>query len=229
MTKVTALIPAAGMGKRMGKGIAKQFLSLGGKPILAHTLLTFQKSPKINEIIPILSPKDIEFCLREIIETYRISKVKFVVEGGKERQDSVANGLEKLDTETDIVLVHDGVRPFVTETMIRQCVEFAEKGECVSVGVPVKDTIKEVNVNGFVRKTLDRNVLWAVQTPQAFPCAILTAAHQTWRHEKQRVTDDATLVEQTGHLVRMIPGSYDNIKITTPEDLLIAEEFLRNR
>ena len=229
MSKVTALIPAAGMGKRMEKDVSKQFLLLGGKPILAHTLLVFQNSPEIDEIIPILSQKDMENCLREVIEHYRITKVKTLVVGGKERQDSVSHGLQKIGKDGAIAIVHDGVRPFVTQDMIRETVEYARKGECVAVGVPIKDTIKEVDDNKIVRRTLERGRLWAIQTPQAFPVKVLKLAYEEAYKHKISGTDDATLVERTGGNVRVIMGSYENIKITTPEDLVLAEEILRRR
>ena len=229
MSKVTVLIPAAGMGKRMGKAVAKQFLPLGDKPMLAHTLLAFQRSSDIDEIIPILSQEDMETCLREIIERYHITKVKTLVVGGKERQESVSHGLQKLEKNASIVLVHDGVRPFVTQEMIREVVEHARKGECVTVGVPLKDTIKEVDDQGMVRQTLDRNRLWSIQTPQAFPAKILKHAYEESARQSSFGTDDAMLVERAGGKVRVILGSYENIKITTPEDLILAEEILKGR
>ena len=229
MSKVTALIPAAGMGKRMGKAVAKQFLPLGDKPMLAHTLLIFQRAAEIDEIIPVLSEEDMETCLRDIIEQYHITKVKTLVVGGKERQDSVANGLQKLDKDTSIVMVHDGVRPFVTHEMIKESVDLAKKGECVVVGVPIKDTIKEVDDKGNVRHTLERSKLWAIQTPQTFPVKLLKKAYDDSRKRSICGTDDATLVERMGGKVRVIMGSYDNIKITTPEDLIVAEEILKRR
>jgi 2-C-methyl-D-erythritol 4-phosphate cytidylyltransferase len=229
MSRVTALIPAAGMGKRMGKPVAKQFLQLGDKPMLAHTLLAFQCAAEVDEIIPILSREDMESCLRDIIEQYHITKVKTLVVGGKERQDSVAHGLHKLEADSSIVLVHDGVRPFVTSEMIRDIVELVKKGECVAVGVPIKDTIKEVDDNRIVRHTLERSRLWAIQTPQAFPVKVLTRAYEEASKNKIYATDDATLVERAGGTVRVVMGSYENIKITTPEDLILAEEILRRR
>jgi 2-C-methyl-D-erythritol 4-phosphate cytidylyltransferase len=229
MSKVTVLIPAAGMGKRMGKAVAKQFLPLGDKPLLAHTLLAFQRSSDIDEIIPILSQEDMEICLREIIEHYHITKVKTLVVGGKERQESVSHGLQKLEKNASIVLVHDGVRPFVTQEMIREVVEHARKGECVTVGVPLKDTIKEVDDQGIVRQTLNRSRLWSIQTPQAFPAKILKHAYEESARHNAFGTDDAMLVERAGGRVRVIMGSYENIKITTPEDLILAEEILKGR
>lgn len=229
MSKVTALIPAAGMGKRMGKAVAKQFLLLGDKPLLAHTLLAFQRAPEIDEIIPILSEEDMESCLGDIIERYHITKVKTLVVGGKERQDSVFHGLRKIGKDTAVVLVHDGVRPFVTSEMIREAVDLAKKGECVAVGVPIKDTIKEVDDKKIVLRTLERGRLWAIQTPQAFPVKVLKRAYEESQKHKIHGTDDATLVERAGGTVRVIMGSYENIKITTPEDLILAEEILRRR
>jgi 2-C-methyl-D-erythritol 4-phosphate cytidylyltransferase len=217
------------MGKRMGKARAKQFLLLGDKPLLAHTLLAFQRAPEIDEIIPIVSQEDVEDCLRDIIEPYQISKVKTLVVGGKERHDSVLNGLQKIGKDAAVVLVHDGVRPFVTPEMIREAVGFAKDGECVAVGVPLKDTIKEVDENKIVRRTLERRSLWAIQTPQVFPVKILRRAYEESYKLKMFGTDDATLVERTGGTVRVIMGSYENIKITTPEDLILAEEILKRR
>ncbi|MFA5073823.1 MAG: 2-C-methyl-D-erythritol 4-phosphate cytidylyltransferase [Nitrospirota bacterium] len=227
MPTVTVLIPAAGMGKRMGKTIAKQFLQLGDKPLLAHTLLAFQRASEIDEIIPILPQEDMETCLHDVIEHYHITKVKTLVVGGKERQDSVANGLQKLKKGNSLVMVHDGVRPFVTLDMIRESIELAKKGANVVVGVPIKDTIKEVDTSGIIRRTLERSRLWAIQTPQTFPVNVLKEAYEKSHQQKFYATDDAALVERAGGTVRVIMGSYDNIKITTPEDLLLAEEILR--
>ena len=229
MSKVTVLIPAAGMGKRMGRAVAKQFLPLGDKPMLAHTLLAFQRASVVDEIIPILSEEDMETCLADIIEHYHITKVKTLVVGGKERQDSVYNGLQKIEKDTAVVLVHDGVRPFVTHEMIQETAELAKKGECVAVGVPLKDTVKEVGADGIVRATLDRSRLWAIQTPQAFPLKTLRRVYDESYAHKMYGTDDATLVERAGIKVRVIMGSYENIKITTSEDLLLAEEILKRR
>jgi 2-C-methyl-D-erythritol 4-phosphate cytidylyltransferase len=229
MSKVTALIPAAGTGKRMGRAVAKQYLQLGDMPMLAHTLLAFQRTSAIDEIIPILSQDDLEGCLQDIIERFHITKVKTLVAGGRERQDSVANGLQKLEKDTAIVLVHDGVRPFVTPEMIKEAVDCARKGECVTVGVPLKDTVKEVDAKNIVVRTLERSRLWAIQTPQAFPVKIIKQAYAAAAKQHASATDDASLVERTGNKVRVIMGSYENIKITTPEDLMLAEEILKKR
>ena len=156
-------------------------------------------------------------------------QVKTLVAGGKERQDSVLHGLQKVAKDTSVVLVHDGVRPFVTPEMIKEAVDLAKQGECIAVGVPIKDTIKEVDENKIVRRTLERGRLWAIQTPQAFPVKILNRAYEESYKLKMFGTDDATLVERTGGTVRVIMGSYENIKITTPEDLILAEEILKRR
>jgi len=229
MSKVTALIPAAGMGTRMGGSVAKQFLPLGGKPLLAHTLLIYQHSPDIDEIIPILSPSEMESCRHDVLERYQITKVRTLAAGGRERHDSVNNGLQMIGQDTTVVLVHDGARPLVTGEMIHACVELAKGGECVTVGVPLKDTIKEVDDRGIIQRTLDRSRLWAVQTPQAFPAGTLKKAHEEAFRLKHFGTDDAALVERSGSSVRIIMGSYENLKITTPEDLIIAEEILKRR
>jgi 2-C-methyl-D-erythritol 4-phosphate cytidylyltransferase len=213
----------------MGKAVAKQFLPLGDMPMLAHTLLAFQRASEVDEIIPILSQEDMEGCLKDIIERFHITKVRTLVVGGKERQDSVANGLHKLEKDAAIVLVHDGVRPFVTSEMIRESVDCVRKGECVAVGVPLKDTVKEVNAKSMVVRTLERSRLWAIQTPQAFPVKIIKQAYAEAAKQKVYGTDDSTLVERTGNTVRVIMGSYENIKITTPEDLTLAEEILKRR
>jgi 2-C-methyl-D-erythritol 4-phosphate cytidylyltransferase len=229
MSKVIAIIPAAGMGKRMGQAVSKQFLTLGDKPLLAHTLLVFQHAPEIDEIIPVLSKEEMEGCLRDVIERYQISKVNTLVVGGKERQDSVLHGLQKIGTDTAVVLVHDGVRPFVTPDMISESVGFSKMGESIAVGVPIKDTIKQVDANKIVLRTLDRSKLWAIQTPQVFPVKILRRAYEVSSKNKMYGTDDASLVERAGGTVRIIMGSYENIKITTPEDLIVAEEILKRR
>ncbi len=229
MSKVTALIPAAGMGRRMGRAVAKQFLPLGDKPMLAHTLLAFQRSTDVDEIIPILSEDDMEHCLRDVIEAFHITKVKTLVVGGRERQDSVYNGIKRLEKDAAVVLVHDGVRPFVTTAIIKECVDRARQGECVAVGVPLKDTIKEVGDDGSVRRTLERSRLWAIQTPQAFPAKVLKKAYEECYRKRIAGTDDAMLAERTGNRVRVIMGSYENIKITTQEDMVLAEEILKRR
>ncbi|PLX83244.1 MAG: 2-C-methyl-D-erythritol 4-phosphate cytidylyltransferase [Desulfuromonas sp.] len=219
---VTVLVPAAGMGRRMGATVNKQYLALDGRPILAHTLALFDSHPQVDHLFVISPPAEIDYCRAEVVERYRFGKVRAVVPGGGERQDSVRNGLLACGAgPQDTVLVHDGVRPLFPPELIPVVVEAARRcGACV-VGVPVKDTIKEV-VEGRVRGTPDRERLWQAQTPQAFRFDLILKAHRKALEAGFRVTDDAALVERLGHPVVMVEGSYRNIKITTPEDLALV-------
>lgn len=222
---VCAIIAAGGRGKRMNASIAKQFLTIKGRPILYYTLSTFEFVEKLQEIILVVGGADLEYARKEVIEKYRFKKVK-IVEGGAERQDSVYNGLKEVSPTTDIVVIHDGVRPFVTREIIRKSIEAAEKYDAVGVAVPVKDTIKVVGESNIIKSTPDRKTLWAMQTPQTFKYNIILQAHEKARREGFYGTDDTVLVERMGLAVRVIEGSYENIKITTPEDIVIAETFV---
>jgi 2-C-methyl-D-erythritol 4-phosphate cytidylyltransferase len=223
---VIVLIPAAGMGRRMGAAFNKQYLTLADRPILAHTLAIFDSHPLINRILVISPAAEIDFCRSEVVERYAFRKVAEVVSGGAERQDSVANGLAATTPDDgDIVLVHDGVRPFFPAALIPEVVATARQvGGCV-VGVPVKDTVKRA-ADGQIRATLERRQLWLAQTPQAFPAAVLQRAYAQAAQDGFRGTDDASLVERLGLPVAMLLGSERNIKITTPEDLILARAFL---
>lgn len=224
-----ALIPAAGMGKRMGASINKQYLQLAGKPIVAHTLEVFQKCPFINGIILVIPDDEIPYCRREVVEKYHLTKVLTIVAGGTERQYSVRNGLIELQnhaTADDIVLIHDGVRPFIDERILQKTITMAATGIGALVAVQTKDTIKIVE-DGTVVSTPERSGLWQAQTPQAFPFEQIFHAHNLAAHEAFLGTDDCSLVERCGGTVRIVPGSYRNIKITTPEDLVLAEAFLK--
>jgi 2-C-methyl-D-erythritol 4-phosphate cytidylyltransferase len=222
--KVAAVIAAGGRGRRMNSTLSKQFLMLKGRPILYYTLNTFESLQEIDEIILVVGSSDIIYAQREILMPYRFRKVK-LVEGGKERQDSVYNGLRSCSPQTDIVVIHDGVRPFVTRKIILDSIEAAKKYRAVGVGVPVKDTIKVVD-KGFILNTPDRKTLWAIQTPQTFEYSLILKAHEEARKSGFYGTDDTVLVERLGFPVRMIEGAYENIKITTPEDMIVAEAFL---
>lgn len=224
--RVIVLIPAAGMGRRMGARSNKQYLLLGEKPILAHTLALFDSHPLVDRIY-VLSPADeIDYCRCEVVERYGFTKVAGVVAGGAERQDSVANGLAACGAEEqDIVLVHDGVRPFFPAELIPQVVATAVRVGGAVVGVQAKDTIKEVEA-GLIQSTPDRSRLWQAQTPQAFSYRTLRHAYDSAAAHSFRGTDDASLVERLGLPVAMVAGDYRNIKITTPEDLLLARAFL---
>lgn len=223
---VTVLIPAAGMGARMGAAVNKQYLCLANRPILAHTLALFEHHPAIGQIYVISPAEEIDYCRTEVVRRYDFTKVRDIVPGGVERQDSVRNGLLACSAAAgDMVLIHDGVRPFFpVECMETLMTTAARVGGCV-VGVPVKDTIKEVSA-GLVEGTPDRRRLWQAQTPQAFPFAVIRDAHERAHRDGYRGTDDASLVERLGQPVAMIEGSYRNIKITTPEDLVLARAFL---
>lgn len=222
---VIVLIPAAGQGRRMGTAVSKQYLNLAGRPVLAHTLALFDSHPLIDAIYLLAPAADCADCRRQIVERYGFVKVRAVVAGGAERQQSVANGLKACAAAADdIILVHDGVRPFFPAELLAEIIATArEVGGCV-VGVPVKDTIKTV-VAGRIAGTPERSQLWQAQTPQAFPFAVLQRAYAAAEREGFRGTDDASLVERLGLPVAMLAGSDRNIKITTPEDLQLARAF----
>ncbi|WIF95625.1 2-C-methyl-D-erythritol 4-phosphate cytidylyltransferase [Caminicella sporogenes] len=226
---VSAIIAAAGQGKRMKSRINKQYLELDGKPILIHTLEVFDKTELINEIILILKEDEIEFCREKILNRYEFRKKIILVSGGRERQESVYNGLKFVNKNAQIVVVHDGARPFVTADVIEKSICEALKNKAVGVGVPVKDTIKVVDENSYIIDTPDRSKLWGIQTPQVFDYDILIKAHEKAIEDNYLGTDDCVLVERLGHRVKMIEGNYDNIKITTPEDLILGEAILNRR
>ena len=223
---VIALIPAAGAGKRMGGERNKQYLEVGGRPILVHTLEVFDRCDAISEVYLIVPEDDLAFAC-EIVDGMRFSKNIKVIPGGKERQDSVRNGLNSI-YGCDMVMVHDGVRPFVTEEIIIRAIEETIKYGATTVAVPAKDTIKSVDGDGFVIETLERKKLWQIQTPQTFKYEIIKEAFDRAYADAFYGTDDAALVERLGYKVKIVEGSYQNIKITTPEDMIIAEAILRS-
>lgn len=227
--KTVAIIPAGGAGRRINTGTAKQYLLLDELPVLVHCLKVFEQTAVIDEIILAVPASDIKFVREELIEKNDLQKVAKIIAGGAERQDSVQNALVALTDECDIILVHDGVRPFVTRDMINRVAEAAREFQAAAVGVQAKDTIKEAQTDDFVVKTLPRQNLWLVQTPQAFQSAVLRKAYEAAYRNNFCGTDDASLVERIGVRVKMIAGSYENIKITTPEDLIIAEALLKRK
>jgi 2-C-methyl-D-erythritol 4-phosphate cytidylyltransferase len=225
---VTAIIPAAGQGKRMG-GVKKPYMDLYGKPILIHTLDAFQRSALIDSIILVAAEGDEQVCRRDFIEPHKMDKVDKVICGGQTRQESVFNGLQSVSSDTDMVIVHDCARPFVTEDMIRDTLDAAQEWGAATVAILVKDTIKEADDENLVIKTLDRRRLWIIQTPQAFRYALLLQAHLYARENNIQVTDDASLIEHLGtHRVKLVMGSPENIKITTPGDLAVAKVILES-
>ena len=228
--KVSAIIPAAGMGIRMGSQIPKQFLSLAGKPILHQTLSVLDQCSIVDEIILVVSGNEIEKAQQQFQDS--LAKITKIIEGGRERQDSVYNGLQSLDPEADIVVIHDGVRPFVSADIIRETVEAAHKFGAAITAIPVSDTIKKVNEGGLVERTIDRNGLWRVQTPQAFQVSLLKEAFAKAQADNFYGTDESALIEYLGREVKVIPGSEFNIKITRSEDLVLGEtiaELLKTR
>ncbi|MDH5203708.1 MAG: 2-C-methyl-D-erythritol 4-phosphate cytidylyltransferase [Nitrospirota bacterium] len=232
--KVFAIVPAAGLGKRFGPGSNKPFQTLHGKPLLVWSLEIFEAIDEIVETIPVLKEEDREKG-QKVFEDYNLSKIKKIASGGKERQDSVYNGFKLIEDNKCIVLIHDGVRPLIEKHLIQEVIKEANGSneglkdyDGVVLGVPLKDTIKEAEA-GIIKKTLMRDSLWSIQTPQVFPYNTIVRAYEKSMNENFYSTDDAALVERYGGKVKIIMGSYTNIKITTPEDLAIAEFLLSKR
>lgn len=221
----SVVIVSAGRGSRMKADINKQFLKLKGKEVIAHTIDKFYNNTNIDEIVVVVKEDEADFFRRNIIDKYGYKNIKIAF-GGKERQDSVFNGLKAVNERCDIVLIHDGARPFVTDEIIKNSIECAKKNKCVIVGVPVKDTIKIINKDNEVCDTPNRSTLWSIQTPQVFEYLSIIKAHKIAKEKSYYGTDDSMLMEYLGYNVKVIEGSYNNIKITTPEDLKIGEEIL---
>lgn len=226
MEKYTAIVLAAGVGKRMNSKIQKQYMLLGGKPVLFYALDAFEKS-RVDEIILVVGKGEIEYCRKEIVEKYKFHKVTKIVEGGKERYHSVYEGLKAIDT-ADYVLIHDGARPFLDQQILVHAIEAVKQYQACVVGMPVKDTIKITTEDGFSKETPERKHVWMIQTPQCFSYPLIFEAYQKMlQNEDATITDDAMVLEKVKGLpVKMVEGSYRNIKITTPEDLLVAEAYL---
>ncbi len=221
----SALIAAAGNSTRMG-GNNKQFLIFEGMPVLAHTLLTFSAMPEITEVVIVTREDDI-LTVQDLVKEFSIPKVKAVIPGGDTRQESVFLGLRHVTN--DRVLIHDGARPFVTQEEIRNLLDVLDSCPAAALGVPVKDTVKRITKDGLVAETLPRDELWQIQTPQGFVTSEILAAHEQAAKDGVLVTDDCALAEYIGIPVKIVTGSYRNIKITTPEDLPLAEAFSRKR
>ncbi len=227
--KSAAIIVSAGKGNRMNSKITKQYLILEDRPIIAHTLKAFDTCPAIDEIILVVPPGDVDYCRNNIVKRYGFKKVKSIVEGGPKRQHSVQNGLECLGRDIDIVVVHDGVRPLVTHDIIADSIEQAYRYGCSVAAVEVKDAIKISDEKGFVISTLDRSTLRAMQTPQTFKKQVILEAYEYAKKNGIYGTDDATLAEYAGFKVKLIKGDYENIKITTPEDMIMATAVINAR
>ena len=235
--KTAAIILAAGKGTRMQSRTLKQYLALENKPVLFYSLDTFSKLDIIDEIVLVVSKGEREYCKAEIVDKYKIKKVRVITEGGAERYLSVQNGLKQVSEDVEYVMVHDSARPLITaDTINRAYRALVDKGACV-VGVPVKDTIKQTDDNARVAKTLPRNTLWTAQTPQCFKKEVLTRAYNNMYESMEAaeksgktlvITDDAMIVEEYGGVnVWMVKGEYTNIKITTPEDIELAKLYMK--
>lgn len=222
----SVIILSGGRGKRMGADISKQFISINDKPMLYYTIKKFMDNKLIDEIILVLPKDEIDYCKTEVLEKNGL-KVDKIVEGGKERQDSVFNGLKSIE-KADIVLIHDGARPFVTDRIIEEGISLAKKFKAAAPGVMPKDTIKIKDKNGLSKETLKREELMAVQTPQVFNYNLILECHKKVKENNIKVTDDTMVVEKFGHRVFLYAGEYTNIKITTPEDLILAKYLANN-
>lgn len=229
--KVTAIVLAAGQGKRMNSAVAKQFLLLRDKPLIYYTLMAFEES-NVDEIILVTGSGQVDYCRENIADFYSISKITKIIEGGKERYDSVYQALLEADT-ADFALIHDGARPFISVGMINHMIDEVKKHKACILGTPVKETIKVVDQDGFITATPNRNTLWAAQTPQAFGYSSIKKAYDLFYSDSRRgervITDDAMVYEDYLNLpVKILMGEYNNIKITTPEDLTVAERILES-
>ena len=228
--KNVAVVLCAGRGTRMNSEVQKQYLLIKGKPVVYYSLIAFEKCPFIDEIVLVTGKEEIEYCRHEIIEKYNLKKVKSIVAGGKERYHSVFEGLKAIGC-CDYVYIHDGARPFIDQELLQRACDSVRIHKACVVGMPVKDTIKISGQDGFADHTPDRSKLWMVQTPQVFQYSLVYQAYdKIMKYPGIQVTDDAMVVEQMGHAkIKLVEGSYKNIKITTPEDLEIAEIFAKDR
>lgn len=222
---ISAIVLAGGRGKRMNYHKSKQFIEIKGKPVLVYTLEKFIYNKSIDEVILVLPEDEVDYCKKEVLQKYSL-KVDRIVIGGKERQDSVFNALEAME-KADIVLIHDGARPFINEKIIEEGIKYANIYGAAAPGVTPKDTIKVKNEDNISVDTPDRNMLVAVQTPQCFKYDEIYQCHRKIKEENAIVTDDTSVVERYGHKVYLYEGDYTNIKITTPEDLILAERLIQ--
>lgn len=223
---VVAVVPAAGLGTRMGGNTPKQYLTIGNLPLLVYSLQIFQELEEIGEVILSVPAADREYCWRKIVQPFGLEKVTKVVAGGARRQDSVRNGLAAISDRPDGILVHDGVRPFIDQVMVRKVIDCAGKTGAAVVAMPIHDTVKRVDPSGIIQETLKREELWQIQTPQVFRYDWLVEAHQQAQEHQWDVTDDAALIERMGYPVSVVEGSCFNIKVTKPDDLVFGKAIL---
>lgn len=225
--KTVAIVLSGGKGKRMGTSVSKQYLLLEDKPILYYSLKAFDNS-NIDEIIIVAGKDDIEFVTTQIVNKYNIKKVTKFVAGGKERYNSVYNGLCSID-DANYVLIHDGARPFIETELINKCIDTVKKEKACIVGMPVKDTIKIVDKDTYVKNTPSRSTVWQIQTPQCFEYSLIKSAYESIiASEREDITDDSMVMEAYECCkIKVLEGSYTNIKITTPEDILVGKTILK--
>ena len=220
---VSAIIVAAGKGIRMKGTMRKQYLDLSGRPVLAHSIMAFDSCSQVAEIFLVVPKEDIEYCQNKILSLLDLKNQINLVHGGAKRQDSVYNGLQSIDKDTETVVIHDGVRPLIHPEELKECILGSKKyGACI-LGTPASDTLKRVDKSGIIEATLPRENIWLAQTPQAFQYDLILKAHETARRDGYVGTDDASLVERLGADVKIINGSRFNIKITQKEDLAVAK------
>ena len=236
MEKCIAIVLAAGSGKRMGTQVKKQYMELSGYPVLYHTLRVFQESDLIGGIVLVTGAEDMEYCRREIVDRYSFSKVEKIVSGGKERYNSVWKGLLAID-KCDYVFIHDGARAFVTEDILVRCLESVRVNRACVAAVRAKDTMKLENGKGFIERTINRDLLWTVQTPQVFEYELIRDCYERLLRDEEElakrgiaITDDTLALELYSKVpCALVEGSYENIKLTTPEDIVNGESILRGR
>ncbi|HEY3198768.1 MAG TPA: 2-C-methyl-D-erythritol 4-phosphate cytidylyltransferase [Nitrospirales bacterium] len=226
---VVAVIPAGGSGRRMGTATPKQFMPLGGIPLLLHSLQVFERCASILQVILVVPKDERERVLVDVVARHGIKKVQKVVAGGATRQKSVYQGLRETDPEAEIVVIHDAVRPFVTEDLIERSIETARDIGGAIVAVPMKETVKQVGADGHILLTVDRSQLWLAQTPQTFRRAMLIEGYRKAESDGFQATDEASVMERLGYKIAVVSGRWDNIKITTPEDFQMAEAILAGR
>ena len=221
-----AIIVSAGKGVRMNRSIPKQYLLLQGVPVLCHTVMAFNKCPEVDKIVLVVPEKDIQYCREQLLSGLRLDTPVKVIAGGKRRQDSVLNGILSIDDKDAVVVIHDGVRPLIRPEMISRCINKAKKSGACILGVPLQDTLKMVGRDSLIQKTISREGLWAAQTPQAFHYQRIRDAHEAAVKAGVEATDDAALLERMGVPVSILLGTGDNLKITTKDDLVLADAIL---
>lgn len=226
--KITAIIVAAGKSKRVQGKIPKQFIEIGGKPVLSHTLTKFEECKDIDRILLVVPEDWLTYCSAEVVDKYGFKKINKVISGGEKRQDSVYRGLLAVPNDTSIVVIHDGVRPLISVSHIAESIKSCQECKAVILAVPVKETVKRIE-DGSVVTTLNRERLWSAQTPQTFDYKTLLNAYEKAELDGFVGTDDASLVERMGTGVKILKGDYDNIKITTQQDLLLVEQILKRQ